>query len=116
MEEKINQKYIPEDLDDCFKELEKLLVNEDYFAIKNGTEDIVYSFHHSLGRWLRNNWGLWQESRLSKWFNEKGIHHPDDMSGIILTSFWRSINSKPIQLEEQIKHYQDYWTKLDEEE
>jgi hypothetical protein len=66
--------------------------------------------------WLRNNWGLWKGSRLSKWFNEKGIQAPDDMSGIILDSFWRHLNGKPLKLDEQIKYYQDYWKMIEAEE
>ena len=109
-------KNIPKNLIECFGELSRELSPENIEEIRSGKEEDMVQHHHGLGRYLRNEWGLWQDSLLPKWFNEKGIHHPDDMSGIILTSFWRSINSKPIQLEEQIKHYQDYWTKLDEEE
>lgn len=50
------------------------------------------------------------------WFNQVGIYHPDDMSGIILDSFWRKLNNKPIGLDEQIKYYQDYWRTVDREE
>lgn len=58
---------------------------------------------------MRNNWGLWSGSRLAKYFNEMGIFHPDDMSGIILTSFHRHLNGKDLQLDQQIKYYQEYW-------
>jgi hypothetical protein len=103
--------YIPENLDDCFKELKKMLTPELIEEMKTNTESDMVKYHHGLGMWIRNNWGLWTSSRLKKYFNDLGIHHPDDMSGIILTSFWRSLNDKPIQLEKQIKYYQDYWNK-----
>jgi hypothetical protein len=106
-----HQVYIPKDLDECYAQLEKLLSKEDIAAMKSGAEKDMVLYHHGLGMWLRNNWGLWKGSRLSKWFNDKGIRHPDDMSGIILDSFWRHLNKKPIKLDEQIKHYQDYWKK-----
>jgi len=61
--------------------------------------------------WMRNNWGLWRGSRLSKYFNEMGVFHPDDMSGIILVSYHRYLTGNEIKLEEQIKYYQDYWKK-----
>jgi hypothetical protein len=67
--------------------------------------------HHGLGQQIRNDWGLWGESTLSKFFNRVGIHHPDDMSGIILTSYHRRLNGRPIDLEGQIQHYKDYWAK-----
>jgi len=71
-------------------------------------------YHMSMGLWMRNNWGLWKGSRLAKWFNAQGIIHPDDMSGIILTSFWRHLNNKPIGLDEQVKFYQDWWGKMED--
>ena len=103
--------YVPKDLDDCFIQLKTLLKPEDIERMKNGTEDDMSLYHMGLGTGLRNDWGLWGDSRLAKWFNAQGITHPDDMSGIILDSFWRHLNSKPIKLEEQVKYYQDYWKK-----
>ena len=76
-----------------------------------GTEDDMTQYHMGLGMWMRNNWGLWGGSRLAAWFNAQGINHPDDMSGIILDSFWRYLNGKPIKLDEQVKYYQGYWKK-----
>jgi hypothetical protein len=108
---KAHQVYIPKDLDDCFAELEKRLSKRTVAKMKGGSEEDMVKYHHGLGTWMRNKWGLWKGSRLSKWFNDKGIRHPDDMSGIILDSFWRHLNEKPIKLDEQIKHYQDYWKK-----
>jgi hypothetical protein len=74
------------------------------------TEDQFSSgMHMALGLWMRNNWGLWKGSRLSKYFTKKGINHPDDMSGIILYSYHRKKSGKEIKLEEQIIYYQNYW-------
>jgi hypothetical protein len=109
MDASMDEIYIPKDLDDCFEDLTKCLIEEDYLAFKSGTEKQMEGQHHFLGRHLRNDWKLWGESRLAKWFDDKGIHHADDMSGIILTSYWRHLNDKPIELDEQIKYYQDFW-------
>lgn len=114
-EGQISRIYIPKDLDDCFKELKKRLSPELIEEMKTGTENDMNKYHHGLGMWMRNNWGLWSNSRLKKYFNDLGIRHPDDMSGIILTSFWRYLNDKPIKLQEQIKYYQDYWKKIKEQ-
>ena len=103
--------YIPQDLDDCFVQLEKLLSPQDLATLRDRSEDDMIRYHFGLGMWMRNNWGLWGGSRLAGWFNERGIFHPDDMSGIILDSFWRHLNDRPIELEAQIKRYQDYWAK-----
>lgn len=45
-------------------------------------------FHHGLGTWMRNNWGLWSgNSHLYDYYIEIGITHPDNMSGHILETY-----------------------------
>ena len=106
--------YVPADLDDAFKELSRMLHPKMIERMKTGTETNMVQYHFGLGMWMRNNWALWKGSRLSTWFNQKGVHHPDDMSGIILTSFWRHLNSRPIELDVQVKQYEEYWEKAKE--
>jgi hypothetical protein len=99
-------------LEECFAELDNLLSDEDKKYIQNSdSEKIMIDFHHSLGQHLRNSWDLWKESPLSNYFNKLGIDHPDDMSGIILDSYWRMKHNEPIALNAQIQHYKDYWAK-----
>ncbi|MCQ9634762.1 hypothetical protein MP477_07310 [Chryseobacterium sp. WG23] len=106
----INSVYIPKDLQDCFAQI-NIFWNEDtktqVRALKE--EEFTGKVHLGFGMWMRNNWQLWGGSRLSKYFNDLKIYHPDDMSGIILVSYHRYLNSKEIKLEEQVKYYQDYW-------
>ena len=104
--------YIPKNLDDAFDQLDQLLSSENIYTLKAlQSEDDLARYHFGLGLWMRNNWGLWRGSRLTKHFNDLGIYHPDDMSAIILVSYWRRLNNLPIKLEEQIKYYQDFWEK-----
>lgn len=78
---------------------------------KNEKEENVCLYHHTIGRWIRNNWGLWEEkdNQLKTYFKTLGIWHADDMSSIILTSLWRQLNNKPLNIDEQVKVYKDYW-------
>lgn len=103
--------YIPKNLSDSFDDLKRQLRAEDIDQMRSGTEADMIEYHFGLGRVIRNRWGLFGGSRLSTWFNTQGLSHPDDMSGVILTSFWRHLNDQPIELEQQIKTYQDYWKK-----
>lgn len=81
-----------------------------YDEINRFKDEGPQSYHYGTGRWIRNNWGLWEEgSMLHKWFNNIGIYHPDDMSGIILETIHRILTGRSINLKEQIKSYQDYW-------
>jgi len=101
--------YIPKDLEDAHHELEKILEPADIEKMKNGTEKDMSLYHHDLGMWLRNNWKIWKGGRLSKYFNNMGVHHPDDISGIILDTFWCKLNNKSFRLQERIRFYQEYW-------
>jgi len=102
--------YIPENLEDCFVQINSFWDDSTKVKVKNWTEkDFLGNAHFGFGRWMRNNWQLWGGSRLSKYFNELGIYHPDDMSGIVLTSYHRYLTNQEIKLEEQVKYYQDYW-------
>lgn len=103
---------IPTNLDEALIQLEQTLSQEDLDYIKaSTTEDHMNVFHFSLGRAIRNNWQLWQDSTLQKWFNNIGVQHADDMSGIILKCFWRKLHNKPLDVETQVKEAQDYWAK-----
>lgn len=108
--------YIPKDLEDCFKQIDSFWNDSTKVQVKQLTE-VQFSgiAHLSFGMWIRNNWQLWAGSRLSKYFNNLGINHPDDMSGIILDSYHRYLTNKDIKLEEQIKYYQAYWNKANEQ-
>jgi len=99
---------VPSNLDQALEIIENGLSQEDIEFIKSHES---HEAHFSLGMWLRNNWSLWQEeTNLAQWFRKTlGLGHADDMSGIILDSLWRKIRGEPINLDEQVQYYKDYW-------
>ena len=101
--------YVPIDLEDSLLQLACTLDSDVVDEMREGSEKNMVLYHHGLGTGLRNGWGLWKGSRLSKYFNEIGLVHPDDMSGVILTSFWRRLHGQPLRVEEQVRYYQAYW-------
>ena len=105
--------YIPKNLEECFTQIDNFWDDSTKLQVKDWTEDeFIAKTHFGFGMWMRNNWQLWGGSRLSNYFNEMGIYHPDDMSGIIINSYHRYLTGKEIKLEEQIEVYQGYWEKL----
>ena len=108
--------YVPRDLDEACIELKKMLSPDLLNTMITNSEREMIQYHHNLGRWLRNNWGLWSGSRLAQYFRQLGIHHPDDMSGIILTSFWRYLHGQETKLDKQVEEYKEYWRKSAEKE
>jgi len=99
------------DLDSAIKWILDIHKEESEFIniVHRDEDTYLRRIHHGFGTWLRNNLGLWTKNDLAKWFNDHGIYHADDMSSIILLSAYRSYHNLSIQLEEQIKHYRDFW-------
>ncbi len=116
--EKYLGKYIPTDLNDAISFFECKWSEDDLNGFKNKEEQNATSeLHFGTGMSLRNNWKLWAgTSKMSKYFRDLGIHHPDDMSSIILTSLHRKLNEKPIKLDKQIKYYKNYWAELEQKQ
>ncbi|HLG28286.1 MAG TPA: DUF6794 domain-containing protein [Paenisporosarcina sp.] len=100
---------IPTNLDECFEALLRIAHPEDIETIKAGSEDDMCQYHHGIGTWIRNNWGLWHGGPLQDYFKQMGLWHADDMSGLILQSFWCYLKGIPLDVEGQVAHYLDYW-------
>lgn len=104
---------IPKDLEGCFKALNNLLTQDQIDEFKSLDESDRALLHFGLGRWLRNTWGLWNGSRLKDYFNNLGILHADDMSGIILKCYQRHLMGEDLKMEEEVNFYKDYWKNQD---
>ncbi len=84
---------VPKTVDEAISTLEKTLSDEDKeYLLKNG----AISMHNSLGRWIRNEWGLWTGSELKDELMNmnKSLNHPDDMSNYIIEEFIKYWNNK----------------------
>lgn len=101
--------YIPKDIEDCFSELNKILDDSTKVKIKRSSEEDLVDFHMGLGRWLRNSWGLWKDSRLSQYFKDMGARHPDDISGIILGAYRSHLNSNVFDLRAKINEANSFY-------
>ena len=81
----------PKTIEEAYAELDKIFEQEPRakaeFAAVAKKEDMV-QFHHTLGQWMRNNWGLWRNSKLAQLLETKKIMHPDNMSGALLEGYW----------------------------
>jgi hypothetical protein len=111
---------VPKTLEECFEKL-KVLCSDDLEQFRKTKEKDLIHFHFTLGMWLRNNWKLWggvllEQHPLKKYFLDLGLFHPDDMSHVIIVSFWRHLNNKPLEMKAQARHFIDYWLKEKAEE
>lgn len=82
---------IPKTVEEAIEFLDKELNKEDKeFLIEHG----AVSVHHSLGRWIRNNWGLWTSSELKGLLMEKGYSEPDEMSNYIIEEYIKHLKNR----------------------
>jgi hypothetical protein len=99
----------PSNIEEAIRALMQKLSIEDQVAITHMTEDEVGSLHHSLGQWIRNNWGLWAGGPLLDHMKSLGFIHADDMSSSIIREFWARMNKLPSKIAEEIEEYKKYW-------
>jgi hypothetical protein len=100
--------YIPKDLNEVLVELNKKMDEKSKESFKSLPEnEAPRKLFFSFGRWMTHNWGLYEGSRLSKYFQEQGIHHPDDMVEMMIITCHRSLNQKPLEIKGLIQKYQE---------
>lgn len=99
----------PSNLEEAFEVLKQELSPNDQIEIMNMSKENLCRLHSNLGRWIRNNWKLWQDGSMTKYFNGLGINHADDMSGVIIESFWHHLKNEPLDLDNQINYYIEFW-------
>ena len=97
------KKQKPKNLTECIQMLDKNLKKEDKEYIKTLTEEEFFmESHFTIGMGIRNEWIRSGNPELVKFFLDQGVKHPDDMSAMILTSYYRHLLGKEIDFEGQI--------------
>ena len=104
---------IPANLSECFDELDNIFQDSptDYENFKMSSEDeAIIILHFGLGKWIRNNWGLWtKNTNIYHTLHAMQLWHAEDMSTVILTAYHRYINNQPLGLKEQVQFFLEYW-------
>ena len=83
-EKEMNGEKIPRNIEETIARLDSLLSMEDKEYLK---ENGSIAVHHTLGMYIRNEWGLWTGSELKNELEKKGLFHPDDMSDYIISEY-----------------------------
>lgn len=104
-----NAPKIPNDVNDCFHQLDSICNDSIKQIIKKLNEDdFIFHAQFKLKPWIENNWLNQRNSRLRIYFIQNGIYHPNDMNDIVLNSYHRYLCSKHIQLDLQFKFYRTH--------
>ena len=61
--------------------------------------------HFSLGMGVRNRFGLWQDSELTRYFRSMGVGHPDEMSAPFIAGFVEFVRGEPVEMADIIPAY-----------
>lgn len=87
--ETVNGTYIPANLGEAFRELDRSLpeIDRKEMATLPSRRDMI-KYHLGLGMWMRNNWGLWGGSRFQTYFIHRGITDAEEMSSVVLFYYW----------------------------
>lgn len=90
--EEIDDIYIPKNLFESLKELDKILNYENKKQLIESKDTWQFNSHMGgLGMWIRNNWGINGGSRLLKYFNDRNIGTKmfgnDEISAIIIEQY-----------------------------
>ena len=76
-------------------QLKKELAANEREKLAAYAEDDLFLLHHGYGTGIRNRW-LWgdRDTRLVGFFEGHGIHHPDDMSMVLIRALWMDLRAE----------------------
>ena len=93
----------PKNLTECIQMLDHILKKEDKEKAKTLTEsEFLIETYFGTGMGIRNEWIRSGNPELVKFFLDQGVENLDDMSAMILTSYYRHLLGKEIDFEGQI--------------
>lgn len=104
----LNNVYIPKNLDDAMRELDKRVSVEAREKFKSiPEEDVCSVMHNRLGQWMIHNWGFYGGSRLSHYLRSAGVTFPDDMADFLILAYHRRQHGKPIPIKELASEFRE---------
>lgn len=99
--------YIPKDVNEVLLELNKKIDAKSKGKLAAvSEEEAATKLFFSLGRWMTHNWSLYEGSRLSKYMQDLGIHHPDDMVRFFIIVYHRSLTKQPLEVKDLVASFQ----------
>lgn len=114
-QESLDGVYIPRDLYDCFRELDKamdLKAKETFMAYSD--EEVDPKTHGTLGLWIKTRWQMMEGSRIWEYFRKMGIPHPEYAVGIIIQTYHRKLNNRDLEVKALVKKFKANWEKKQE--
>ncbi len=95
---------IPDTLDTAIETLNRGLSGVDMHAMQVLSEEDAVTFVYRGGQWLRRHWLDSRDGGLQSELTSAGFDNPDDMADAALTSLWRRLHGRPVDLNGQVHH------------
>jgi Domain of unknown function (DUF6794) len=70
-------------------------------TLMSASEGELAGYNRTLGRWLRNSWGLWNGGPMRDHLRALGLRHADDMSEFLIVTFRRHLRNEPLRALEE---------------
>ena len=115
---------IPETIEQVTETLTNFYSTSLPYITEMSQKDFEAFARFGAGMFFRNTLCLWwyeghyydnwpkQKPELVKYFNDRGIVHPDHMSSILITCSYHGLHNLPLGIEAQIKYYKEHcWRK-----
>lgn len=102
----------PKTIEECCAQFDKELSAASRERFKKSTEQEIGSYGGGsfiTDSMMADVYGKWSYTELSKYFEKRGISDQRDVTGMILNSYWRYLNNKPIELDDQISSHKAWW-------
>ena len=105
----LDQEPTPKTLEEALNALDRGSSGAVVLKMRSRDESVTIELHETLGLWIRNSWGLnGHYGLLYQDLSAHGLSYADDMSAVILTSWWRHIHREPLNLEEQVARHNEF--------
>jgi len=95
----------PKSLEQCWSLLELRLPPEEIQKFKSKQLNELEPYQHSFGVYIKKHWVVKGDPELLTFFKSAGIQSEDQITAIIIDTFWRYLQNKPVDVEERIQHY-----------
>jgi len=93
---------VPRSLGEAHDALARLLAPELVRELASRPEEQVRADGLRIGLWMREFWGLWNRGALRDHLAGLGLLHPDEMSELVLVTWWRHIHDRPLRVDEEV--------------
>src|SRR5437588_10524498 len=104
---------IPRNLSEAQKSLARHLSAADFARVRElkAEGDIVRVVNMPRTIALTNEWQLWVESPLARYFKRLGVAEPHDMIGVVGETYWCKLHGRPFALRAKVAKLRKYYAR-----